>query len=58
MYVTVELRAPDEGSWIALTQVSDDGDIMPMGYIEQSEFEQATRAIGNLHTKFMNALSA
>lgn len=37
MYVTVSLKVPNEGEWIALTNVDTDGETRSRGYVREHE---------------------
>lgn len=58
MWVNINLKAPDDGSWVALTRVSSDGDLMPLGYVDDADFKFAIDVLSDIHRKYMDALDA
>lgn len=38
MWVNIDLKAPDEGEWVALTVVTADGEATPIGYLDREMF--------------------
>jgi len=40
MYVSVELKAPDEGTWVAFTEVTAEGEIKPLGYVDSDALRE------------------
>ena len=51
MYVNVSVKAPDEGDWIALTRVDDQGGTMSLGYLEPWILARVAETLRPLHAR-------
>ena len=49
MWVNIDLKAPDEGEWIALTSIDADGIKTPLGYLDREVALELLRTFGYLN---------
>jgi hypothetical protein len=56
-YTTHELKIPDDRSWIAIVEVTPDGESTIIGYVDLAEFQQLAITGGKLFYLWQNHMS-